>query len=387
MNTPNFDVANASFSVQELSYLNLAWASRSVNDVFSINGVGSYRLAKVINDNGYDAAVVEKLNGAGNVTDAAYLNQGANGLNDMLEVVAVNGGSSSQAAKAAINYEQAALSYTDFTLKLSGHSMGGGFANYTLAKIIAGGGVIPETYTFAAQNAKELIDSTFNNSDQLAGNTSNFVTQNDYFFGVDGGFSSSFLASFANLTPNVSGEGFADQYVLPIWPGAGNESHAQVFIDIASASSSTGYDGLPIEVRGGMGSTTLWGNSAANVIYGNQGNDVLIGAGGADILWGGVGQDTFRFDKISDSGVALTDSIQDFVSGQDKIDVSAILAATVNSGSLSFVSSFTGQAGDAVLSYNQSSDQSSLAIDFSGAGVANFLVNIVGQAVASDVVA
>ena len=114
---------------------------------------------------------------------------------------------------------------------------------------------------------------------------------------------------------------------------------------------------------------------------GGAANDILFGAGGADKLWGGAGSDTFVFAASSDSKPGSVDQILDFVSGLDKIDLTGI----TNGAGLHFVNSFTGAAGDAVLT--SSGGNSLLSVDFSGQGVADFLVSTVGQAAYSDIAA
>lgn len=61
----------------------------------------------------------------------------------------------------------------------------------------------------------------------------------------------------------------------------------------------------------------LTGNGLANTLNGGIGNDTLIGGAGTDVLVGGSGNDVFRFDFLSEKG----DSISDFVSGTDKIQI------------------------------------------------------------------
>jgi serralysin len=119
----------------------------------------------------------------------------------------------------------------------------------------------------------------------------------------------------------------------------------------------------------------------SNELKGGAGNDILFGAGGADKLWGGSGSDTFVFAASSDSKPGAVDQILDFVSGLDKIDLTGI---TKGAG-LHFVNAFTGAAGDAVLT--TSGGNSLLSVDFSGHGVADFLVSTVGQAAFSDIAA
>lgn len=61
------------------------------------------------------------------------------------------------------------------------------------------------------------------------------------------------------------------------------------------------------------------GNQEANNIRGGAGNDTINGKGGYDTLFGGIGNDTFVFEH----GTGI-DTVMDFVSGTDKLDLSAI---------------------------------------------------------------
>jgi serralysin len=84
--------------------------------------------------------------------------------------------------------------------------------------------------------------------------------------------------------------------------------------------------GTTIEnATGGSARDLLWGNDVANILRGNGGNDVLRGFGGNDTLWGGIGNDTFVFDNNGSR-----DTIADFQTGLDKIDLTNILGATSN---------------------------------------------------------
>ena len=85
-------------------------------------------------------------------------------------------------------------------------------------------------------------------------------------------------------------------------------------------------------IDGGSGNDSLDGGSGDDLIFGGSGNDQLIGGtnndtldggSGKDILTGGIGKDVFVFSN-GDSGVATVDrdTIRDFKSGQDKIDLS-----------------------------------------------------------------
>jgi Ca2+-binding RTX toxin-like protein len=77
------------------------------------------------------------------------------------------------------------------------------------------------------------------------------------------------------------------------------------------------------------------GNDAANRLYGFQGNDILRGAGGDDTLVGGHGQDSLTggagadgFGLHSDKAPPLgtPDTINDFATGTDTIDLRGLLS-------------------------------------------------------------
>ncbi len=189
----------------------------------------------------------------------------------------------------------------------------------------------------------------------------------------------------------------SDKLVFSVWDGGGNDTldfsgftqnqkinlHEASFSDVGGLVGNVSIaQGVTIEnAIGGSGNDLLIGNDVANVLKGGAGNDILYGAGGADKLWGGSGSDTFVYAASSDSTPGAADKIMDFTSGLDKIDLTAI----TNGAGLHFGNAFTGAAGDAVLS--NSGGNSTLAVDFSGNGYADFLVNIVGQAAVSDIAA
>ncbi|SDY37092.1 serralysin family metalloprotease [Pseudomonas sp. NFIX28] len=195
----------------------------------------------------------------------------------------------------------------------------------------------------------------------------------------------------------LSASSSADKLVFSVWDAGGRDTldfsgftqNQKINLNDASFSDVGGMvgnvsiaKGAIIEnAIGGSGSDLLIGNKVANELKGGAGNDILYGAGGADKLWGGAGADTFVFGASSDSAPGAADQILDFVSGLDKIDLTGI---TQGAG-LHFVNAFTGNAGDAILT--TSAGNSTLSVDFSGHGVADFLVSTVGQAAYTDIVA
>jgi Ca2+-binding RTX toxin-like protein len=73
------------------------------------------------------------------------------------------------------------------------------------------------------------------------------------------------------------------------------------------------------KLRGGGGSDTLLGEGGADRLFGGDGQDYLSGGEGADFLTGGAGIDHFIFDSYDwDTNV---DSILDFTTGSDRIEL------------------------------------------------------------------
>ncbi len=97
------------------------------------------------------------------------------------------------------------------------------------------------------------------------------------------------------------------------------------------------------KLNGGTGNDVLYGGQADDRMFGDDGNDVLIGGLGADVMTGGNGKDVFVFNRKADSlRGSPSDSITDFVIGEDRIDLSGLHPT------LSYIGSgaFSGAAGE-----------------------------------------
>ena len=129
--------------------------------------------------------------------------------------------------------------------------------------------------------------------------------------------------------------------------GAGNDT----------MSGGTGNDTM----NGDAGNDTLNGGDGADTLNGGDGIDRIVGGAGVDSLWGGDGADVFVFNgtagsnTVNDIGtngltganVAGLETINDFQSGIDRIDLTGIDAngsATGNPG-FTMVTDFTGVRG------------------------------------------
>jgi Ca2+-binding RTX toxin-like protein len=104
---------------------------------------------------------------------------------------------------------------------------------------------------------------------------------------------------------------------------------------------------------GGSGNDILAGNILVNDIQGSAGNDRISGGGGSDFLRGGAGNDGFLYNGVI-SGTATnffgTDTITDFVRGQDKILLSKATFAKISSAvNTSIGTNFASVADDSLV--------------------------------------
>lgn len=106
-------------------------------------------------------------------------------------------------------------------------------------------------------------------------------------------------------------------------------------------ATGSGSDDL---ILGNDGPNVIRGKGGDDRIWGRDDDDVIVGGDGADELNGGDGADTFRFVRISDSSADAPDTLTDFESGTDIIDLSLIDADSSRSGNQEFVWNGDGAA-------------------------------------------
>jgi Ca2+-binding RTX toxin-like protein len=121
-------------------------------------------------------------------------------------------------------------------------------------------------------------------------------------------------------------------------------------------SANIGYGDVTID--GGNGNDWIWSSSGNDTLTGGAGNDYLSGGLGDDIINGGAGTDTMRGGDGNDTFVFGTfaegsnggnlDTIMDFTSGQDKIDLQNILFGA-GSNLTSFVHFMDDGAGNTMV--------------------------------------
>jgi len=140
----------------------------------------------------------------------------------------------------------------------------------------------------------------------------------------------------------------------------------------------------------GIGSANIaaTGNTLGNALTGNSGSNTIDGGLGNDTLTGGAGADTFVFS--SKLAATNTDTITDFVSGVDKIQLSKSVFGKFKAGVAPQANFVSGDANAKALDSNDylifNGHQLLYDADGSGKGVAVVVANVVGTVVASDLV-
>ncbi|MGU3307163.1 M10 family metallopeptidase C-terminal domain-containing protein [Pseudomonas sp. M5A4_2d] len=201
------------------------------------------------------------------------------------------------------------------------------------------------------------------------------------------GFNSNSQRDYYTLNSN------RDAAVFCIWDGGGIDTldvsgyaaNQTINLKAGSFSDVGGLKGN-VSIARGVTLENAIGGSGNDALIGNDAGNRLTGGAGGDRLRGGGGADTFVYNRASDSTPDNPDVLMDFISGTDRIDVSAAMKHA-NVASLAFVSEMTGKAGETVLTYNEQSGSASVAIDMTGDGKPDLLIRAHGQVKPGDIIA
>lgn len=117
---------------------------------------------------------------------------------------------------------------------------------------------------------------------------------------------------------------------------------------LLDASALTSTDALTLDAAKATASIHVLGGGAADVLVLGSGADHIEAGAGGDLLTGGGGKDRFLYSALSDSSSDGVDSISDFHSGEDRIDVRGIGAdqASLQGQTIHFFGNQDGGAGD-----------------------------------------
>ena len=100
-------------------------------------------------------------------------------------------------------------------------------------------------------------------------------------------------------------------------------------VGMLSSNVSIAFNVIIENAIAGSGDDVLIGNQVNNTLKGGDGDDQLYGGIGADHLWGEKGRDIFCYRDINDSTLNAADTIYDFESGHDKIDISYLASSKI----------------------------------------------------------
>ena len=104
-------------------------------------------------------------------------------------------------------------------------------------------------------------------------------------------------------------------------------------------------------IYGGQGNDTVFGGQGDDQLFGSLGNDTLLGGLGVDFMDGNGGADIFLYNAVAQSTTTTRDSIDNFETGIDKVDLRAIRTGAsdtftiTNSGTLTLLNVDLGGDG------------------------------------------
>lgn len=183
-----------------------------------------------------------------------------------------------------------------------------------------------------------------------------------------------------------------DRMIACIWDGDGNDTldvsgyqSNQVINLKAGAFSDIGGLKGNVSIARGCTIENAIGGSGHDALIGNDADNRLTGGRGADQKRGGGGADTFVYNDAADSTPEQADTILDFTSGIDKIDVSGAMRKA-HAKALTFAQAFSGKAGETLLVYDPATGKGSVSIDLNGNGHADLLIKTHGQVKPDDIV-
>ena len=162
-----------------------------------------------------------------------------------------------------------------------------------------------------------------------AGNDTVYLGDGTYIVDLGAGNDKVYLTTNAS---SINGNTGTDEAIVRAFDG-----FVDIYIDLQFStyfvpSKLTAQDGMDVSLESfekvtidGNVAATILGTSAGDTLVGDAGADVITGRGGADTLTGGSKSDRFVFES-GDTGIteATADTITDFSTGTDKIDITSV---------------------------------------------------------------
>ncbi|MGX2949942.1 Ig-like domain-containing protein, partial [Ursidibacter sp. B-7004-1] len=217
-------------------------------------------------------------------------------------------------------------SNANFSTSFNGNTQQVTFSNYQEGQSFIGYGT----------QIENLIGSEHN--DTLTGNNAN----NQIFGGtgddtIKGGLGNDFINGGEGTDLMFGEQGddiYVVDYIADVVTEKANEGTDHIYSLISySRNLEDNVENLTLigtKAKEGKGNTlnnVIRGNDVGNILSGLEGDDTLIGGLGIDTLTGGAGKDTFVFESALNG---KADIITDFVSGEDKIQLSKAIFTALN---------------------------------------------------------
>lgn len=172
-----------------------------------------------------------------------------------------------------------------------------------------------------------LVDANVANASTFTVDASALRTGVTTSFGGDGEIGGGDDVTTGVETLTLDGSALTGTRVLSVTGGAANDT----------ITGGAGNDTL----LGGAGNDSLTGGAGNDSLSGGDGNDTLNGGAGVDSLTTGAGNDVVVFSDPADSSGSTFDTITDFTSGTDKIQVTLKGANTFNITGFASVANFS----------------------------------------------
>jgi len=224
--------------------------------------------------------------------------------------------------------------------------------------------------------------------DQLYGSADNDILRggagNDSLYG-GAGDDTYYVEDTSDTLVEALNEGTADT-VRATTDWTLGDNFERLIIEGAGHWTGVG-NALANTITGNAGWNYLEGRDGNDTLNGGLGNDLIAGGLGSDILIGGGGEDRFitRQESVFTSSnpqgrLIETDTISDYVIGEDIVDLSVIDANVVGGGvndAFTIVGAFDGQAGRMTLTFG--GGITTLQLDIDGDRSADYRLRINGD--------
>lgn len=135
---------------------------------------------------------------------------------------------------------------------------------------------------------------------------------------------------------------------------------------VPTATTATG-----VTITTGSGADQVSGTIGKDTVNTGAGTDIVTGTQGADSITLGAGTDTIMYTALNQSNAANTDTVTDFASGTDRLDISGLGATAVAAGGLNQATFALAQGaltGGGVVSAVYQQDANTLWVDMDGNG-------------------